>query len=560
MSIKLVVSKAIETEQVHARSPRCYLKTTRHENRQRNQMAISLLDSLFAQFPQQWLLLLLLVILLPVISYLLLTRRSAEKGLKLPPGPPRLPVLGNLHQLGPLTHQSLSDLARRHGPVMFLRLGMTTALAVSSAAAARDVMKAHDAHCCNRPELPGNKQLTYGFKTVAFSPYGDYWRSMRRLFATELLGARRVRAAWATRQEQVRKLMAALGEAAARSAPVAMEERVYGVADGIIGTMAFGSVYAAAEFAGRYERFQHVLNEAMDVSAGFAAEDFFPNAAGRLADRLTGVVARRERVVRDLDAFFESVIEHRMDLGPEDDDDTGAGLVDALVGLWKQGEQGFTKDNVKAILLDSFLGGVETSSVTILWAMSELVRKPQVMRKAQEEIRAAVAAVGGGSVQPDDLPKFRYLKMVVKETMRLHPPAPLLLPRETAGNVQIGGYDVPAGTRVLVNVWAIGRDPVSWGEDAEEFVPERFEASEVDFRGAHFELLPFGAGRRMCPGIAMGSANVEFTLANMLYGFDWALPDGVEEVSMEEAGKLTIHPKTPLVLVPTVYRPARGQQ
>ncbi|KAF7059755.1 hypothetical protein CFC21_066619 [Triticum aestivum] len=149
--------------------------------------------------------------------------------------------------------------------------------------------------------------------------------------------------------------------------------------------------------------------------------------------------------------------------------------------------------------------------------------------------------------------------MVVKETLRLHPPITLLLPRETLQRVEIGGYDVPAGSRVLVNAWAIGRDPMSWGQDAEEFEPERFEAGgrhgKVDFRGAHLELMPFGAGRRICPALVMGVANMEFTLANMLYGFEWELPEGTlaEKVSMEEAGRLTFHRKTPLVLVPTPY-------
>ncbi|KAM0928572.1 hypothetical protein ACQ4PT_002561 [Festuca glaucescens] len=148
--------------------------------------------------------------------------------------------------------------------------------------------------------------------------------------------------------------------------------------------------------------------------------------------------------------------------------------------------------------------------------------------------------------------------MVVKETLRLHPPATLLLPREKAARTKIGDYDVPTGTRVLVNAWAIGRDTSSWGPD-EEFVSERVEGSEVDFRGARFELLPLGARRRICLGLAMGVANMEFMLANMLCGFNWVLPEGVEEVSMEEAGGLTIYRKTLLVLVPTVYRPAGGK-
>jgi 4-hydroxyphenylacetaldehyde oxime monooxygenase len=208
---------------------------------------------------------------------------------------------------------------------------------------------------------------------------------------------------------------------------------------------------------------------------------------------------------------------------------------------------------------DTFIGGIDTTSVTILWAMSELIRNPRVMKKVQEEIRAVAA--GGQRVQPDDMPKLSYLKMVVKETLRLYPPATLLIPRETMQHVQIGGYDVPARTRVAVNAWAIGRDPASWGERAEEFDPDRFEAGashgEVDLHGAHFELVPFGAGRRICPGMAMALNNVEFPLANLLCGFDWALPEGTD-LSMEEAGGLTFHRKTPLLLVPTPYVPQRA--
>ncbi|KAM3280182.1 hypothetical protein ACQJBY_047142 [Aegilops geniculata] len=502
-------------------------------------------------------LLLLAGLLLALVSYLLVTRRGPEeRGLRLPPGPAGVPLLGNLHQLGPLPHRSLHDLAGRHGSVMLLRLGAARAVVVSSAAAARDVMRAHDADCCSRPASPGPARLSYGRKSVAFSPYGAYWRDMRRLFASELVGARGVAAAWAARREQVDRLMSALGNAAG---PVALDEHVFRVADGIIGTAAYGSVYGAEAFARKYERFQHVLFEGMDMSASFSAEDFFPNAAGRLVDRLVGVVARRERIFRDLDGFFEEVLEHHQDPArPKPESGGGGDLVDALLGLCA--EHGFTTDHVKAVLVDAFLGGIDTSSVTILWAMSELMRKPRALKTAQEEIRAAVGGNGNGKrVQPDELPKLTYLKMVVKETLRLHPPATLLLPRETLRRVEIGGYEVPAGTRVVVNAWAIGRDPASWGNDAEEFEPERFEAGgrhgKVDFRGAHMELVPFGAGRRICPGLAMGVANVEYTLANMLCGFEWALPEGVQAVSMEEAGALTFHRKTPLVLVPTPYVP-----
>ncbi|KAG8098940.1 hypothetical protein GUJ93_ZPchr0013g34921 [Zizania palustris] len=497
-------------------------------------------------------------LLLALVASILLSGRCSSKkagGLKLPPGPVRVPILGNLLQVGPLPHRSFRELARRHGPVMLLQLGTVPTVVVSSADAARDVMKAHDADCCSRPVSPGPKRLSYDLKDVAFAPYDDYWREMRKLFIVELLSMRRVNAAWYARQEQVENLVRNLTLAGPK--PVALNEHIYGLADGIIGTVAFGNVYGTERFAHK-KHFQNVLDEAMDMMASFSAEDFFPNAAGRLIDRLTGIIARRERIFHDLDAYFEMVIDKHLDPA-RDKPENGGDLVDVLIGIWKdhRGTLRFSRDHVKAIILDTFLGGIDTSSVTMLWTMSELIRAPRVLTKVQGEIRAVVG--DKERVQPDDMPKLTYLKMVVKETLRLHPPATLLLPRETMRDAKIGGYDVPAKTRIFVNAWAIGRDAASWDEP-EEFNPDRFETKEVDFNGAHFELVPFGAGRRICPGLAMGAANVEFTLANLLHCFDWALPDGVgvKDVSMKEAGGLIFHRKTPLVLVPSAYAYRRG--
>ncbi|KAG0546737.1 hypothetical protein BDA96_01G019500 [Sorghum bicolor] len=516
--------------------------------------------------PQQWQMgLLVLLPVLLVSSYILLTSRSRSRSRsakdgaapQLPPGPAQVPVLGNLHLLGPLPHQNLRELARRHGPVMLLRLGTVPAVVVSSAEAAREMLKAHDVDCCSRPVSPGSKRLSYDLKDVAFAPYGEYWREMRSLLIVELLSMRRVKAAQRAREQQVDNLVANLTRAAEASAPVALNEHIFGLADGIIGTVAFGNINGAEWFAHK-ERFQLVVEEGMDLLASFSAEDFFPNAAGRLVDRLTGLAARRERVFRDLDAFCEMVIDQHTDPArrPEPSDN-GGDLVDALISLCKEhrGTFRFTREHVKAVILDTFLAGIDTVAVTLLWAMSEMMRNPQVLRKAQDEVRAAAAGVGGNGNKPrvehDDVARLTYLKMVVKETLRLHPPS-TLMPRETIREVRVCGYDVPAKTRVFVNLWAIGRDPASWAA-AEEFDPERFEGSDIDYTGAHFELLPFGAGRRICPGLAMGEANMIFALANLLYCFDWALPEGMasEDVSMEEAGVLTFKPKTPLLVVPT---------
>ncbi|OEL13376.1 4-hydroxyphenylacetaldehyde oxime monooxygenase [Dichanthelium oligosanthes] len=524
-------------------------------------MAISLSsDLLLSSLPQQqWQPVLLLALVSVVSGLLLLTRSwsslSHRKGLKLPPGPAKVPLLGNLLQLGPLPHRTLRDLARIHGPVMQLQLGKAPAVVMSSAEAAWEALRAHDLDCCTRPVSPGTKRLTYDLKNVAFAPYGAYWREVRKLLTVELLSAQRVKAAWYARHDQVEKLISTLSRAEGK--PVALDEHILSLSDGIIGMVAFGNIYGSDKFS-QNKNFQDALDDVMEMlsGSGSSAEDLLPRAIGRLVDRLTGFINRRERIFRQLDAFFEMVIEQHLDPKralPEN----GGDFVDVLIDLWKKprGTFSFTRDHVKAIIFSTFVAGIDTNAATIVWAMSELVRKPRVLNKVQAEIRAVVG--GNDRVQPDDMSKLSYLRMVVKETLRLHPPTPLLLPRETMRDIQIGGYDVPAKTRIYVNAWAISRDPLNWPDDPEEFNPDRFfEAMEIDFKGEHPALMPFGTGRRICPGMSMATATVEYTLANLLFGFQWALPEGMtaDDVSMEEEGRLVCHRKTPLVLVPTVYR------
>ncbi|CAM0146687.1 unnamed protein product [Urochloa decumbens] len=519
--------------------------------------------------PRQWKwqsssLFLLLLPLLALLAYLatkgLYTSRARGRlQLRMPPGPPRLPVLGNLHQMiigSALPHQRLRELARRHGPVMLLQLGTVPTVVVSSAEAAREVLKTHDGDCCSRPDTPGARRLSYGQKDLVCAPYNEYWREMRKLFVVELLTVRRVQATCCAREAQVDKLIDRLSSCGGKQ--VFLEDHIFGLMDGIIGAVALGNISGAEQLAHK-KRFRHVIEEAVDVLAGFSLEGYFPNAAGRLVDHITGIVSRRERVFRELDAFFETIIEQHLDDSSRptaSSSSSSSDLVNALIGLMKDnGRQGSAlslgRDHIKALLSDTFIAGVDTSSVTMVWAMAELIRRPAIMRKVQVEIRATVGA-DKARVQHDDMPKLRYLKMVVKETLRLHPALPLV-PRETLRHIKISGYDVPAKTRLLVNAWAIGRDPATW-DNPDEFDPDRFEAGkDIDFNGTHFELVPFGAGRRMCPGMAMAVATVEFTLANLLYCFDWKLPRGMKDMSMEEAGVLTVNKKTPLVLVPTWY-------
>ncbi|CAL5065965.1 unnamed protein product [Urochloa decumbens] len=492
------------------------------------------------------------LLLLPLL-YLLSWRRkkrSQDERRRAPPGPPeQLPVLGNLLQIGSRPHRYFQAVAPRYGPVVEVRLGRVRAVVVSSPEAAKEVLRTNDLHCCSRPDSPGPRMLSYDFLDVAFSPYSGYWRLMRKLFIIELVSMRRVQSFAYARTAEVDRLVVSL----ARSPPgtlVDLSEKLYALSDGIVGTVAFGKMYGSAQF--ERSSFQRVMDDTLRVLGSFTFEDFFPaSRLARCADVLTGAAARRRRIFCQIDRFFDSVIDkhlepERLQAGVQED------MVDALVKLWREQDDesvGLTRAHIKGILMDTFAGGIDTCAVTMIWIMSELMRNPRVMRKAQAEVRSLVA--NKPRVDEEDVKNLRYLKMVVKENFRLHPPGTLLIPRETMRSCVIGGYDVLPGTRVFVNVWAMGRDPSIW-DGPEEFRPERFEGSHVDFRGSDFELLPFGSGRRSCPAVAMGVANVELALANLLYCFDWELPEGMkeEDIDMEETGQLAFRKMVPLCLVP----------
>jgi cytochrome P450 len=197
------------------------------------------------------------------------------------------------------------------------------------------------------------------------------------------------------------------------------------------------------------------------------------------------------------------------------------------------------------------VAGTESAGTTLQWAMAELMKNPDIMSRAQAEVRGAF--VGHGKVLEEGLQELEYYNLIIKETLRLHTPTPLLIPRQCQETCKVLSYDVPNGAMVLVNAWAISRDPRYW-EEPEEFRPERFETDTRDFKGNDFEFIPFGAGRRICPGIVLGLANIKLALANLLFYFDWSLPDGIRpcEVDMTEIMRISSRKKTDLWLKATL--------
>ncbi|XP_022151851.1 cytochrome P450 71B34-like [Momordica charantia] len=483
-----------------------------------------------------------LILFNTIIMKLVATHKKKKQP---PPGPPKLPLLGHLH----LPHRSLRDLSAKYGPVMLLKLGSVPTMVVSSAAAARDLFKLHDLASCSRPRLAASGRFSYNFLDLNLSPYGERWRELRKICMVELFSARRVQSFEKIREEEVGVLINSISQSAAwGSSPIDVNEKSYSLTASITTRVAFGKTFRGGELDD--ENFQQVIRRAVAALGSFSASDFFPGV-GWIVDRVSGVHGRLEKSFAELDEFFQRVVDDRVNFR-ETRRNHEENIVDVLLKMERDCSQSdtlkFTTDCIKALIMDIFLAGVETGAGIIVWAMAELVRNPRVMKKLQHEIRSSIK---GDQVKESELEKLEYLKMVVKEVLRLHPPATLLLPRETMSHFELNGYDIDPKAHLHVNVWAIGRDP-EWWINPEEFSPERFIGSNVDYRGQNFELLPFGAGRRICPGMNMGTLTVELALANMLLCFDWKLAQGMkeEDVDMEEDAGLTTAKKSLLKLVP----------
>ncbi|CAI8592046.1 unnamed protein product [Vicia faba] len=204
---------------------------------------------------------------------------------------------------------------------------------------------------------------------------------------------------------------------------------------------------------------------------------------------------------------------------------------------------------VKFIMLNIFVAGTDTSTYTLEWAMAELMHNPEIMSKVQNELEQVVGK--GIPVEETDIAKLPYMQAVIKETFRVHPPVPLLLPRKAETDVEIGDYIIPKDAQVLVNAWVIGRDPSKW-ENPNAFVPERFFNSEIDFKGHHFELIPFGSGRRICPGLPLAIRMLPLMLGSLVNCFDWRLEDGlnVDDLNKEDEYGITLEKSQPVRIVP----------
>ncbi|KAJ3683739.1 hypothetical protein LUZ60_013966 [Juncus effusus] len=498
----------------------------------------------FFLFPSIPLVLLSLVSLFIINSITKRSRNSFKNHKNLPPSPPKLPFIGNLHQIGSLLHQSLHSLSLKHGPLMLIHLGEAPFLIVSSSEMACGIMRTHDLAFASRP--PSVVTDIISFIDIGFQPYGETWRQLRKIFTLHLLSSKMVESHKGIREEEVGRMIQDIRNRASlqNSNPIDVSDVLSIFMCNLLSRIVCGEFIRKE---GKLGVLRELVRERNDLISQSSVWDLFPSISW--LDLGFSGLRRRAKKCRDRwDVLLSEMIRAYEEKG-----ESGKGegdFIDELLSL--KNDPGMTFDfnneHIKGLVGDTFAAGVDTTYITLEWAMSELVRNPNLMKKLQDEVRGI--AKDKDNIEPEDLIKMNYLKAVIKETLRLHPPAPLLLTRQSMEQCYINGFNIPKGVRVLVNVWAIGREPKSW-EEPEEFNPERFIESQVDYKGKDFQFIPFGAGRRMCPGIQFSMATAQLALANLVHQFDWEFPSGVtaDEFDMSGSAGITVPRKDSLQLV-----------
>ncbi|XP_014516973.1 cytochrome P450 CYP736A12-like [Vigna radiata var. radiata] len=488
----------------------------------------------------------LMAILLASLAFLLLCR-SKKKVDNLPPGPTGLPIFGSLNKLGAYPHRDLHQLAQKYGPVMHLRLGFVPTIVVSSPQAAQLFLKTHDLLFASRPRYQAEKYVSWGQRNLAFAEYGSYWRNMRKMCTLELLSQTKINSFRSMREEELDLLIKLLKEAANDGAAVDISAKVSKYSLDMACRMILGKKFMDQDLDDK--GFEAVMTEIMYLAATPNMGDYIPYIG---ALDLQGITRRLKVVHRIFDEFFEKIIDDHMESGKREDKTKD--FVDVMLGFYgtENSEYRIERANIKAIVMDMLAGSVDTSATSVEWAFSELLKNPRVMKKLQMELESVVGMER--KVKESDLEKLEYLDMVVKESLRLHPVAPLLIPHQSIEDCMVGDYFIPKKSRVIVNAWAIMRDPSAWDEP-EKFWPERFEGRNIDVRGNEFELIPFGSGRRRCPGMQLALTVVRETLAQLVHCFDWKLPNDMlgDELEMTEKFGLTMPRANHLFAIPT-YR------
>ncbi|XP_038704081.1 xanthotoxin 5-hydroxylase CYP82C4-like [Tripterygium wilfordii] len=506
------------------------------------------------------------VLLFSIFLYYALIGRSktaeGSKSREAPEAAGAWPIIGHLHLLGGgdhLLYRTLGELAKEYGSAFTIRLGSRRAFVVSSWEVAKECFTINDKALASRPTTVAAKHMGYNYAVFGFAPYSSFWREMRKLATLELLSNRRLEMLKHVRTSEVdigiKELYNLWAKNSSRPVLVELKRWFEELTLNVVVRMVAGKRYFGASAAcddGEARRCQKAISQFFHLIGIFVVADALP-LLGWLD--LRGHEKAMKKTAKELDSILEGWLEeHRQrklyggfqDQGEQD-------FIDVMLSLQDEGLlSNFQYDastSIKSTCLALILGGSDTTAGTLTWAISLLLNNRHVLKKAQEELDSKVGM--DRNVDDSDIKNLVYLQAIIKETLRLYPAGPLLGPREAMEDCTVAGYHVPAGTRLIVNVWKIQRDPRIWANPS-AFEPERFLTShvDVDVRGQQFELIPFGSGRRSCPGVSFALQVLTLTLARVLHAFELVTPLD-QPIDMTESSGLTIPKATPLEVLLT---------
>lgn len=497
---------------------------------------------------------LLLIIPISLITLFLGYTLYQRLRFKLPPGPRPWPVVGNLYDIKPVRFRCFAEWAQSYGPIISVWFGSTLNVIVSNSELAKEVLKENDQHLADRHRSRSAAKFSRDGKDLIWADYGPHYVKVRKVCTLELFSPKRLEALRPIREDEVTAMVESIYKDCTSTEnlgkAILVKKYLGAVAFNNITRLAFGKRFVNSEGVTDDQgvEFKAIVSNGLKLGASLAMAEHIPWLRWMFPleeEAFAKHGARRDRLTR---AIMEEHSEARKKSGGAKQH-----FVDALLTL--QDKYDLSEDTIIGLLWDMITAGMDTTAISVEWAMAELIRNPRVQQKAQEELDKVI---GLERVMTEaDFSSLPYLQCVAKEALRLHPPTPLMLPHRASANVKVGGYDIPKGSNVHVNVWAVARDPAVW-KDPSEFRPERFLEEDVDMKGHDFRLLPFGAGRRVCPGAQLGINLVTSMLGHLLHHFDWTPPEGMkpEEIDMGENPGLVTYMRTPLQAVASPRLPS----
>ncbi|CAK8571282.1 unnamed protein product [Lathyrus sativus] len=405
---------------------------------------------------------------------------------------------------------------------MYLKLGQITTIIISSPELAQEVLQTHDLFLSDRTIPQAVAVLDHQHFSLPFLPASDLWKDLKKICKNHLFSSKTLDASYQLRCNKLREFLCDIDRSSITGEAIDIGRAAFKTSLNFLSNTFFSMDFANS--AGETDEYKDIIENLVRVIGTPNLVDFFPVLSVFDPQGIKGISATYlEKLLQIIDSYTTK----RLKLREEKNHVSNGDMLDMLLNITQENGQMMDRTKIKHLFLDLFVAGTDTTSYTIERAMAELVHNPHVMSKVKEELGQIIGI--GNSIEESDISRLPYLQAVVKETLRLHPSAPLLLPRKARIDVKICGYTIPQGSQVLVNEWAMGRNPSIW-DNPNTFFPERFLGSEINFKGQNFQLTPFGSGRRMCPGMPLAERMLHTMLGSMINSFDWKKKNGDRDI------------------------------